>query len=263
MVNKIYRQSCQINPDITWQSDKTVTINPQTTNRELNKPFKKITGTKFASILDKNPYSTKFETWCDITHTFVKDIPPNKYTKAGVTIEPKQADYCKYDLGMSNLIRPNELYGNNYFKRLKGNFFTDEIFGGMWDYLLLDKYGNPLTVLEMKTTKNVEHWKDDIPEYYALQASLYAYLLHAEQVYMVASFLIQDDYNATELYTPSRENTIIVPFKLHERYPNFETDYIDRVKDWYYTYIVKKQSPKYDLAKDKVLLKELEKKYGR
>ena len=74
---------------------------------------------------------------------------------------------------------------------------------------------------------------------------------------------IPDDYNAIELYHPSDTNTQIIPFCLHDRYPNFERDYIDIVVDWYYTYIVTGCSPQYDKVKDKTIVKELEKKYGR
>lgn len=242
--------------EIIWNDDDTIT------DVSENK-LKKITGTKFAGILGKNPYTTEFEVWCDITKVFVKDVPSTKYTTAGVKIEPKQAIYCKENLGMGNLITPEELYGKNYFNKLHGNFFSDSIFGGMWDYLLLDKQGNPQVVLEMKTTKNVYQWKNDIPEYYALQAALYAYLLGTEQIYMVVSFLLKDDYDMIDLYKPNEHNTSIYPFKLHERYPNFESDYIDKVRTWYYNYCVNRRSPKFDAKKDRELLKELEIKYGR
>lgn len=239
---------------IIWNEDNTITSFQDT-------KLKKITGTKFASILGKNPYSTEFEMWCDITKVYSKKIEPTKYTTAGNKIEPRQAMYCKNVLGMNNLITPSEIYGNNYFNRLRGNFFLDDIFGGMWDYLLVDKQGNPETVLEMKTTKNIKNWEKDIPEYYALQASLYAYLLNIEQIYMVVSFLLRDDYDIIDFYNPNEHNTLVIPFKLHERYPNFELDYIDKVKEWYYNYIITKRSPKYDLVKDKDILKELHKKY--
>lgn len=242
--------------EVIWNNDNTITSN-------IDKKFKKITGTKFASILGKNPYSTEFEIWCDITKVYSKKVEPTKYTNAGNIIEPKQAEYCKNYLKMNNLITPSELYGKNYFNKLQGNFFTDDIFGGMWDYLLLDIQGNPLTVLEMKTTKNIKNWEKDIPEYYALQAALYAYLLHTEQIYMVVSFLLKDDYNIIDLYTPNEYNTSVIPFKLHERYPNFETEYIDKVKNWYYNYVINKKSPKYDPIKDKDILEEIHKKYDR
>lgn len=246
-----------VNSDsIRWNIDNTISLST------VPKTFKKITGTKFAAILGKNPYCTDFEIWCDLTRVYSKSIEPTIYTNAGILIEPRQADYCKNNLGMSNLITPSQIYGENYFKNLKGNFFSDPIFGGMWDYLLVDRSANPLTVLEMKTTKNVDSWKDDIPEYYALQAALYAYLLKVDEVLMVVSFLLRDDYKILELYTPTIKNTRIIPFKLSERYPQFKEQYIDRVIEWYYTYVVSLSSPMYDLDKDKFILEGIIQKYG-
>jgi len=63
------------------------------------------------------------------------------------------------------------------------DFFPKEkVFGGMWDSLLVDEKGKPQTVLEFKTTKRSEDWAEDVPEYYALQAALYAYLLGVDDL---------------------------------------------------------------------------------
>lgn len=67
---------------------------------------------------------------------------------------------------MSNLVTPTDVWGADYFKKTWGDFFPNvEVLGGMWDYLLYDKDGKPSTVLEMKTSKRVEDWAEDIPEY--------------------------------------------------------------------------------------------------
>ena len=87
---------------------------------------------------------------------------------------------------MSNLVTPTDIWGKDYFRQTYGDFFRESpVLGGMWDYLLYGKDGKPTTVLEMKTSKRVDDWKDDIPEYYALQAALYAYLLGVDEVIMV------------------------------------------------------------------------------
>lgn len=154
-----------------WNDDKTITITPPA------KP-KKITGTRFAAIMGLNKWTSPFNAWCAITRTYEEPFEDTIYTIAGKTIEPKQAEYMKTAYFMSNLITPTDVYGEDYFKKTWGDFFRDTpIFGGMWDYLLVDKEGKPQTVLEMKTTKRSEDWVEDVPEYYALQAALYAYLL--------------------------------------------------------------------------------------
>lgn len=143
-----------------WNDDKTITITPPA------KP-KKITGTRFAAIMGLNKWTSPFNAWCAITRTYEEPFEDTIYTIAGKTIEPKQAEYMKTAYFMSNLITPTDVYGEDYFKKTWGDFFRDiPIFGGMWDYLLVDKEGKPQTVLEMKTTKRSEDWVEDVPEYY-------------------------------------------------------------------------------------------------
>lgn len=219
---------------------------------------KKLTGTRFATILGLNPWSTPFEIWCEVTRTYQKPFEDTIYTIAGKTIEPKQAEYMKQTYFMSNLVTPTDIWGKDYFHQTYGDFFRESpVLGGMWDYLLYGKDGKPTTVLEMKTSKRVEDWKDDIPEYYALQAALYAYLLGVDEVIMVASFLEPKDYDAPEKFVCSGENTITRPFKVSERYPDFEKKYVKPALKWWKDYVESGISPAFDERKDAEILKAL------
>lgn len=233
-----------------WNDDKTITITPPA------KP-KKITGTRFAAIMGLNKWTSPFNAWCAITRTYEEPFEDTIYTIAGKTIEPKQAEYMKTAYFMSNLITPTDVYGEDYFKKTWGDFFRDiPIFGGMWDYLLVDKEGKPQTVLEMKTTKRSEDWVEDVPEYYALQASLYAYLLGVDDVIMVCSVLGEKDYDDPAAYECKAENTFVRPFKVSERYPNMKKT-ITQVKKWWKTHVEGGVSPKYDEKADADILKVL------
>lgn len=219
---------------------------------------KKLTGTRFATILGLNPWSTPFEIWCEVTRTYQKPFEDTIYTIAGKTIEPKQAEYMKQTYFMSNLVTPTDIWGKDYFCQTYGDFFRESpVLGGMWDYLLYGKDGKPTTVLEMKTSKRVEDWKDDIPEYYALQAALYAYLLGVDEVIMVASFLEPKDYDAPEKFVCSGENTITRPFKVSERYPDFEKKYVKPALKWWKDFVESGISPAFDERKDAEILKAL------
>lgn len=232
-----------------WLDSKQVKIAPP-------KKTKKVTGTRFATILGLNPWSTEFEMWCAITKTFELPFEDTIYTKAGKAIEPKQADYMKKSYGM-DIITPTDRYGKDYFNKTWGDFFPESPhFGGMWDYLGVDEDGTVDTVLEMKTTKRSEDWADDIPEYYALQAALYAYLLGVDNVIMVASFLEEKDYANPEQYKPSVKNTITKEFKVSERYPDF-ADKVARVEKWWKDHVDSGISPVYDERKDAEILKAL------
>ena len=126
----------------------------------------------------------------------------------------------------------------------------------MWDYLFTDKDGKPTTVLEMKTTKRSEDWLEDIPEYYALQAALYAYLLGVDDVIMVCTVLEDKDYENPEAFTVTPDNTFERSFKVSERYPNM-TKTIKKVEKWWKEHVEGGVSPKYDEKKDAEILKVL------
>ena len=236
--------------EIKWNSDHTITVDPP-------KRPKKITGTRLASILGLNKWSTPFATWCEITKTYQEPFEDTIYTIAGKTIEPKQAEYArKY---ATNLITPTDVYGKDYFSKTYGDFFPDDsIFGGMWDYVDGTDMQHVDTVFEMKTTKRAEDWEEDIPEYYAIQAALYAYLLKCDQVVMVCSFLGEKDYDNPDAFTPDSNNTIIRSFKVSERYPNFEADYLHKARVWWNTHVVLGESPEYT-ERDADIIKELRK----
>ena len=233
-----------------WLDSNRIKITPP------KKP-KKITGTRFAAIMGKNKWNTPFKAWCEITRTYEEPFEDTVYTVAGKIIEPKQAEYMRKAYFMTGLKTPTDLFGENYFKKTYGDFFKENrIFGGMWDYLLYDENGKISTVLEMKTTKRSEDWENDIPEYYALQAALYAYLLGVDSVMMVASFLEDDDYKNPDAFVPSAENTIVRPFRVSERYPDFE-NLIRDAEMWWKKHVGGGISPAYDEKKDADILRAL------
>lgn len=228
------------------------------------KRTKKITGTRFAAVLGYNEYKTPFEVWCEVTRTYEKPFEDTQYTIAGKTIEPKQAMFAKLINGFPGFKKPEDVFGKDYFKTTRGDFFPErEVFGGMWDYLSVNK-DDTGTVLEMKTAqaKKAFEWAEDIPENYALQAALYAYLLGFDDVCMVCSFLNAEDgdYEHPEEFIPTNSNTITVPFKVSERYPTFEEDYVRPALDFWRRYVLTGISPDYDEKKDADILKELRKK---
>jgi predicted phage-related endonuclease len=158
---------------------------------------------------------------------------------------------------MYNLKTPTDIYGADYFKKTWGDFFHDwDVLGGMWDSLLVDGKGKPEAVLEFKTTKRAEDWETDVPEYYALQAALYAYLLGVDDVIMIASFLEPGDYEHPENFVPSASNTITKEFKVSERYPDFDRKVAQAIA-WWNAHVVTGISPDYDEKKDADILKAL------
>lgn len=214
--------------------------------KNLPKP-KKITGTRFGAVLDANDWQTPFQAWCEMTKVWCKPFEDTIYTEAGKIIEDKQLTWFSRYLPV---VRPADVYGKDFFKKTFGDFFKKEpIFGGMWDSIVGTK-DNYEAVIECKTTKRSEDWKDDIPQYYALQAALYAYLLKLDDVCMIVTFLEDKDYENPEAFECNADNTTYIHFKVSERYPNFQ-EYVDYCKTFWDTMVLTGISPLYDQKKDK------------
>lgn len=214
---------------------------------------KKITGTRFGAVLDANRWQTPFQAWCEITKAWCKPFEGSIYTEAGKVIEDKQLTWFSRLLP---IVRPEDVYGEDFFDTTFGDFFPDtKIFGGMWDSLVGfedDVQG----VIECKTTKRAEDWKDDIPEYYALQAALYAYLLNVDDVYMIVTFLEDKDYQHPEKFECNTDNTTYVHFKVSERYPEFQK-YVNYCEDFWHNSVLAGISPEFDEKEDKEYLDAL------
>ena len=156
---------------------------------------KKLTATRFATILGLNAWATPFEAWCAITRTYEEPFEDTIYTKAGKVIEPKVIEYLN-DVMFMDIKSPTDVYGPDYFKKTWGDFFPDQkTLGGMWDAIGDD------FVVEIKTTKRAEDWSYDVPIYYKLQAALYAWLLGFDNVVVTVSFLEDKDYANPEAHT--------------------------------------------------------------
>lgn len=240
--------------EIVWNDDGTLSLDP------IPKKVRKLTATRFAAVLGLNRWTTPFQVWCEVTGAYREPFEDTIYTLAGKAIEPKQIQYMRDAYLMDDLRDPTDVYGPDYFSQTYGNFFDHPILGGMWDAIEVDDEGNAVTVLEFKTTKRAEDWVDDVPEYYALQAALYAWLLGCDDVVMVASFLEGPDYDDPESYVPSVENTATFEFKVSERYPRFTEDYVRPALQWWADHVETGTSPVYDEGADADYLKALRNK---
>lgn len=225
---------------------------------DVPKKPKKMTGTRFASVLGLDKWNTDFKTWCAITRTYEDPFTDNIYTIAGKTIEPKIISYLNKFYFLDCVKSPTDIYGKDYFKKTYGDFFPEEpIFGGMWDALVYGENNKPETVIEIKTSKRVEDWEDGkAPIYYALQAALYATLLGIDQVCMVAGFLEDKDYEHPENFIPNASNTIVDFFYVSERFPDMKKK-MAMAKKWWNDHVLTGISPAFDEKKDADILKVL------
>lgn len=226
---------------IDWKENNTIQVEP------VKKP-KKITGTRLASILGLNKWNSAFKTWCEITRTYEEPFIDNQYTLAGKTIEPVLIDLLKQRYFM-DIKTPSDVYGEDYFKKTFGDFYhNNNIFGGMWDAI------GENTIVEIKTTKRVEDWVEDTPEYYKIQAALYAWLSGVENIIFVCAFLDESDYEKPEYFKPVvGENVIIREYKLKEMYSDFYEDIIVPAVEFWSNHVETGISPAYGKADEEII----------
>ena len=214
---------------------------------------KKLTATRFATVMGLNTWASPFSAWCEITRTYEEPFEDTIYTKAGKVIEPKIINYLN-DVMFMDIKSPTDVYGADYFKKTWGDFFPDQKeLGGMWD-AIGDNF-----VVEIKTTKRAEDWALDVPIYYKLQACLYAYLLNFDNVIVTVSFLEDKDYVNPDAFEPSYKNTKIYEFKVSEEFPTFKETYIDPALAFWKNHVETGISPEFDEKKDAEILKVLRK----
>lgn len=209
------------------------------------KRIKKITGTRFASILGLNPWSTPFEAWCDMTRTYAVPFEENVYTAAGKAIEPKVIAYLdkRYFFGKGLLKTPEEWFGKTKEQMRYDHFHDEPVFGGMWDARTKN------AVWELKTTKRAEDWyrngELEAPEYYKLQAALYAHLMRLDTFYLVLTILEEGDYGDPGAFIPNTANTLVKKYSLGAEYPEFDKK-LDDCLTWYARHITGHLSPTWD-----------------
>lgn len=71
---------------------------------------KKLTATRFATIMGLNAWSTPFSAWCEMTRTYEDPFEDSIYTVAGKIIEPKIINYLnsRYFMDVKD---PTAVYG--------------------------------------------------------------------------------------------------------------------------------------------------------
>lgn len=216
---------------------------------------KKITGTRFGTILGLNPWSSPFEAWCDMTKLYKEPFEDTIYTIAGKVIEPKIIAYLNTEIYPGRVVDPETYFGKEYPKMRYDFWPSEPIFGGMWDALVLSRTsGKPLAVIEIKTTKRAEDWQNDIPLYYKMQAMLYAKLLGIRHYTFAVAFLDDDIYADPSKFEANKDTVKVISEYLDDE---TITNYMDAALEWHTKHIGTKTSPDFDEKKDADILKEL------
>ena len=147
-----------------------------------------------AGLLEKSKWATPFTTTAKMLRLFEEDISAKKEVNAGNVLEPKILDYV------------GALHGDALFEKREGSHedwksdFDDPIFGGHIDGMMPDG-----TIVEVKTTRNPEDWVNGPPEYYWIQASLYAHFLKSDKIIFLVGFTDEKTLADPESWEPNEK----------------------------------------------------------
>jgi hypothetical protein len=190
---------------------------------DKKKKPKKVTGSRFSTILGKDDYNTAFSVACEMAYLY-KDDAPSKHTEAGDVLEPVIRSYVRTNakeflseglncsdgdvIGVEEPV-PSMMCGHDHFP-------DGGIFGGMVDgYVLVN--GKRVAVLEIKTTNNEAKWIDaetgtrtGVPINYCYQTALYAHLSGLKKIVFAAGFLRDEHYDDLSAWSPDEENCQIL-----------------------------------------------------
>ncbi len=239
-------------------------------NRKL---FKKITGTRFSSILNLSQYVSPFKTWTIMVNIF-KDVMDPTLAKVGNVVEPKVREYVEKQLGCKYLcydpiaikwdvFKENKYFGgipdgepiNNQQEIDYSKFPMLEIKTSSIDSFVYKKVNNALQMqkdengypLIKEKGQKMRSWFDannqiQIPIEYQYQLGLYLYLRNIKKGLFAITFLTQEDYVHPENYNVDNHEI----FMINVDFINVQE--MDRqvkfAEEWYKKYIETGVSPK-------------------
>ncbi|MDR0739575.1 MAG: YqaJ viral recombinase family protein [Mycoplasmataceae bacterium] len=248
--------------------------------------FKKITGTRFGSIVNLNKYNTPFKTWMGMVNLY-KDVIDPTLARTGNIIEPKIRDYVCKQLSINFQVYDPKAINWDVFKENK-------IFGGIPDGEPIDiagniDYSNDLPMLEIKTSSidtlfyKSEHnelkmvknsdglpvvkekngkrnsWfqngQINISNEYCMQLGLYLYLRNTTKGVFAIGFLEPKDYANPESFDPYKHEIQIAYLEMNR---NMMAQYIEYATHWYHDHIDTGISPAMTEADQKWLKIEIE-----
>ncbi|MGL5630366.1 MAG: MPN551 family DNA-binding protein [Mycoplasmoidaceae bacterium] len=253
----------KLNKDFFIDGDKIVLSKIYLENNKYK--FRKITGSRFASVLGKNKYCSPLKVWCIMVGIYKEEMDPF-FMDVGKIIEPKILNYASKKMNLSFLSYNPKIINYDLFS-------NNKIFGGIPDGEPIDETGNFYyeknnPMLEIKTTSidsfcyeningqfvlkkdenhfpilkekkgNLKKWFHDkkiiMPIEYILQLSLYLYLRNVENGVFFVAFLKFDDYLNPDNFNP--DNSWIQACRLKINRDRF-SKYIDAATTWYKNHI--------------------------
>ena len=206
----------------------------------------KVSGTSMAGILGMSPWTTPFQVACNLLGLAREDISDKPAVKVGTKLEPLIIAYA------------DKVYGPEYgafmmaeevYEKREGDHdswesdFESDVFAGHVDGIVFSEDGSDY-ILEIKTSSNIDSWKDGVPEYYYWQVALYNHhLCKRDKAYVVLGMVNENTYKDYTSWVPN-ENTVAM-FEMPIDQEEVEKN-IALVREWYANHIEQGITPEYD-----------------
>lgn len=205
----------------------------------------KVSGTSMGGILNVSPWSSPFQVACNLLGLGKEDISGKPSVEAGKILEPVIISYSDKKFSEYGMFIP----ADEIFNVRTGDHdawisdFEDDVFAGHVDGAVIDSEGKDY-ILEIKTTTNLDSWKEGIPSYYYWQVALYnEFLSKKDKAYVVLGML--DNYALKDPYcwSPTELNTVIYAMNIDRAGVN---QILSKVREWYAEYILQGVTPPYN-----------------
>lgn len=205
---------------------------------------KKVSGTSMGGILNVSPFTTPFQIACSLLGLAREDISGKPAVKVGQVLEEPIIRYADRTYSyLGTFCSAEEVY-----EKRAGDHdswvsdFEDDIFAGHVDGIVFKDDGSDY-ILEVKTSKNLDSWKDGVPEYYRLQVELYNHFVCKKKIAYVVLGMVNDaTYKDVTSWIPGENTVAMIEMTIDE---DFE-EKLEMVKQWYTQYILNDTTPDYD-----------------
>lgn len=203
-----------------------------------------ISGTMMGGILGVSPWSTPFQVACNLLGLCSEDIGDKPAVKMGQALEGRIIDYLDGAYSDIGVFVPAE----RIYEKRQGDHdswvsdFKDDHFAGHVDGIVMTDNGD--YILEIKTSSNLDSWKDGVPEYYRLQVCLYnEFITKRDEAYVALGMVSQDDYGHPDDWVADEDSVVMYRMPIDREW--FK-EKLECARQWYDEFIAKGITPDYD-----------------
>lgn len=206
----------------------------------------KVSGTSMAGILGVSPWSSPFQVACNLLGLAREDISGKPAVGVGNHLEPLIIAYADQVYGPEH---GSFLMAEEVYEKREGDHdswvsdFESEVFAGHVDGIVFAEDGNDY-ILEIKTSSNLESWKNGVPEYYYWQVALYnEHLCKKDKAYVVLGMVNENTYRDYTSWVPNVNTVAMFEMPIDQEAVR---ERMEDVAEWYNVYIANGETPEYD-----------------